>query len=184
MPLLDKQHKQLQSTLAMKKLALRFSLVAALVVFALIATPARAQQSQQSNDSSSDRLQRLERRLNELSERQQQTMRQGGVNQQQPGQPPQMGAQGHPMPPPNMAPPQDTKRHKAVKDFFGLVMFCCLIFNILIAIWIFGDIRKRGAGSGIFIVLALIAGIPTAIIYALVRIGDNKLIERTTITTP
>jgi hypothetical protein len=167
----------------MKKLALRFSLVAALAVFALIATPAHAQQAQQSNDSSSERIQRLERRVNELSERQQQTMRQGGV-QQQPGQPPQMGAQGHPMPPPNMAPPQDAKRHKAVKDFIGLIMFCCLIFNILIAIWIFSDIRKRGTGSGIFIVLAFIAGIPTAIIYALVRIGDNKLIERTTITTP
>jgi len=42
------------------------------------------------------------------------------------------------------------------------------------AIWIFTDIRKRGEGHGIFVALALLAGIPTAIIYALVRIGDKK----------
>jgi len=55
-----------------------------------------------------------------------------------------------------------------------LCFFVGFIFNILIAIWIFTDIRKRGEGSGIFIVLALLAGIPTAIIYAIVRIGDRK----------
>jgi len=49
-----------------------------------------------------------------------------------------------------------------------------LIFNILLAIWIYTDIRKRGEGSGIFIALALFAGIPAAIIYSIVRIGDKK----------
>ena len=48
------------------------------------------------------------------------------------------------------------------------------IFNILVAVWIFTDIRKRGEGSGLFIALALLAGIPAAIIYAIVRIGDKK----------
>ena len=161
----------------MKKLALRFSLVAALVVFALIAIPARAQQAQQSssNDSSGDRIQKLERRVNELAERQQQLMRQSGGNQH-PGQPPQMGAPHQPMPP-GMAPDHMDKARKGLKGLISLCILCCIIFNILIAIWIFTDIRRRGTGSGLFIVLALIAGIPTAIIYALVRIGDNKLIE-------
>ena len=45
---------------------------------------------------------------------------------------------------------------------------------ILLAIWICTDIRKRGEGSGIFIALALLAGVPAAIIYTLVRIGDKK----------
>ena len=49
-----------------------------------------------------------------------------------------------------------------------------LVFNILAAIWIYTDIRKRGEGPAIFIALALIAGVPAAIIYALVRIGDKK----------
>ena len=43
-----------------------------------------------------------------------------------------------------------------------------------LAIWIFTDIRKRGEGSGIFVAIALVAGIPAAIIYALVRIGDKR----------
>ena len=92
---------------------------------------------------------------------------------------------GQPMPPagapalaaapaPAGAPAQVSKLRK---DIGGLIRLCCLvafIFNILIAIWIFTDIRRRGEGSGIFIVLALLAGIPAAIIYALVRIGDRK----------
>jgi hypothetical protein len=48
-----------------------------------------------------------------------------------------------------------------------------IVCNILLAIWIFTDSRKRGEGSGIFIALALLAGVPAAIIYSLVRIGDK-----------
>jgi hypothetical protein len=55
-----------------------------------------------------------------------------------------------------------------------LCLLVAFIFNILLAIWIFTDIRKRGEGSGIFIALALLAGIPAAIIYSIVRIGDKK----------
>jgi hypothetical protein len=160
----------------MKKLALQFSLVAALAMFALVATPVRAQQSNNNNDSSSERIQRMERRLNELSERQQQLLRQRGGDQQH-GQQPQMGAPQQPMPPGHMAPEHRDQGRKGLKGLISLVILCCIIFNILIAIWIFTDIRRRGTGSGLFVVLALIAGVPTAIIYALVRIGDNKLLE-------
>ncbi len=78
------------------------------------------------------------------------------------------------------APPQVGLRQPEVEKFHrhlaGLIRICFLgaiVFNITMAIWIYGDIRKRGQGSGIFILLALIAGIPAGIIYALVRIGDR-----------
>lgn len=59
---------------------------------------------------------------------------------------------------------------------------CCLralvallaICHILLAFWIYTDIRKRGEGHGLFIILALLAGFPAAVVYALVRIGDRK----------
>lgn len=48
------------------------------------------------------------------------------------------------------------------------------ICHVLLASWIYTDIRKRGEGHGIFIILALLAGFPAAVVYALVRIGDRK----------
>jgi hypothetical protein len=48
------------------------------------------------------------------------------------------------------------------------------LLHILLAVWVYTDIRKRGEGHGIFIVLVLLAGLPAAILYALVRIGDAK----------
>lgn len=137
-----------------------------------------------------DRIQRLERRLNELAERQEQILHRLGGAPERPAQPmPQMGmGQQVPMPmvPPNMAEarhamagrgmpvPALAKAQKGLHDLVGLIVLAAMICNILLAIWIFTDIRKRGEGSGIFIALALVAGIPTAIIYALVRIGDRK----------
>ena len=48
------------------------------------------------------------------------------------------------------------------------------LIHIMLAVWVYTDIRKRGEGQGIFIVLALLGGIPAAMLYALVRIGDRK----------
>ena len=101
----------------------------------------------------------------------------------QPGQPGQPGNPGNenihrPMPPwgAPMAGRQlpENRAAKGLHDLIGLLFLIGLISNILLAIWIFTDIRKRGEGSRIFIAVALVAGIPTAIIYALVRIGDRK----------
>jgi hypothetical protein len=146
-----------------------------------------------SPDRQGDRMQRLEQRLNELAERQEQMMQRLGAPQQQPpmGQmnPRRDRAQfmGRPdlnparppfptpgLPNPGMANPAMAKAHKGLHDLVGLMILGAIICNILLAIWIFTDIRKRGEGSGVFIALALVAGIPTAIIYALVRIGDRK----------
>jgi hypothetical protein len=151
-----------------------------------------------------ERLQRVERRLNELAERQEQILRRLGAQDDRQGHPgPQMNAQNPPQAGPMQSPwgsvgpnpganfgphpgpfrrpwlqgrmaPDGARDQKPLRDFLGLIFLAGMICNILLAVWIFTDIRKRGEGSGIFIALALVAGIPTALIYALVRIGDKK----------
>jgi hypothetical protein len=144
---------------------------------------------------SGDRLQRLEQRINQIAERQEQLMRRleaAGQAQGRPGfQPPPPQWNPRPRNPdsavrPNLerprrpladaalSNPEMAKAHRGLHGLLCLVLLAGMICNILLAIWIFTDIRKRGEGSGIFIALALVAGIPTAIIYALVRIGDRK----------
>lgn len=130
------------------------------------------------------RLERLEQRLDQMAERQEQWMRQttgqrermGAVAQPGPGNvnqpPPPLPGMRRPRPP-EMAPPMAMHR-KADGGIGGLLVIAYLICNVLMAIWIFTDIRKRGEGPAIFIALALIAGIPAALIYSVVRIGDKK----------
>ncbi|HOC57545.1 MAG TPA: hypothetical protein PKI20_18150 [Verrucomicrobiota bacterium] len=178
----------------MKRLSWKFGLAAACGTVALLALAAPAFAAEEGRDVPVDRLERLERRVNDIAQRQEQFLRRLGVQQerQAPSVAPfrenlrrQIGAPGGTgvsrlTPPPGApvpaaAPPAYAA--KCYKDIAGLVKMCLLvgfIFNILLAIWIFTDIRKRGEGSGLFIALALLAGIPAAIIYSLVRIGDKK----------
>jgi len=128
-----------------------------------------------------DRLARLEQRVNQIAERQEQLLnRLGGSNQdQRPSGGPNLQNPA-PQPPPSAAPqamPGNPRAElvKSIHDFLGLLFFIGVICNILLAIWIFTDIRKRGEGSGLFIVLALVAGVPAALIYSLTRIGDRRL---------
>jgi HAMP domain-containing protein len=127
-----------------------------------------------------DRLERLERRLNELAERQEQLMRRVGAQLERQGQAMQPHNDNHhPMGPAAVgalhAEHQPVaKAAKGIGDLLGLLFIIGVICNILLAIWIYTDIRKRGEGSGIFIAMALVAGIPAAIIYALTRIGSPK----------
>ena len=53
----------------------------------------------------------------------------------------------------------------------GLVL---IIVHILLAAWIFQDIRKRNAGSGLWIVITLLIGFFGAVLYMLSRIGDSQ----------
>ena len=48
-----------------------------------------------------------------------------------------------------------------------------LVVWLLLAVWVFQDIRKRNAGSGLWIVVTLLTGLLGAVLYALVRIGDK-----------
>ncbi len=72
-------------------------------------------------------------------------------------------------------PGNDTKSEiRCVVGIFRALLVVWMICNVLLASWIFTDIRKLGQGHGIFIALALLAGFPAAILYAVVRIGDKK----------
>jgi hypothetical protein len=183
----------------MKSLSWQFGLAATCAALTMFgrATPVFA--AEEDRGGPADRLERLERRVNELAQRQEQMMqRLGAVLERQapmgePGRegfrppmaPPGGAGIGQPMPPPQAlaaagVPAPEGLRAAAAKhlqDIAGLVKLCFLVaivFNILVAFWIFTDIRKRGEGSDIFIALALLAGIPAAIIYSLVRIGDKR----------
>ena len=167
----------------MKTLVLRSILLAALTLFPWTGI-AQSPENRPAPNDRQDRLERLERRINEMAERQEQFMRRAGSQMerrgmgggsQMPGQQMQV-----PMPPkPGSEQPMsdhgDAHHMKKLHDFLGLLFLIGVICNVLLAIWIYTDIRKRGEGSGIFIAMALVAGIPAAIIYALTRIGDKKV---------
>jgi hypothetical protein len=177
----------------MKSVVRQLGLVAAFAAIAWSGGTATAFGAEEERGAPTDRLERLERRVNEMAQRQEQLMRRLEPPQERPGSPALPGQDGMrpPMPlpgsenmrqpppaiPPAPAAPAVAAAPQPAKAIAGLLKLCflvCFIFNILIAVWIFTDIRKRGEGSGIFIALALLAGVPAAIIYALVRIGDKK----------
>ena len=56
----------------------------------------------------------------------------------------------------------------------GLLLLICGIIHILVAIWVYMDIRQLNRGSGIWIVIALLAGLLGALVYAIVRLGDSR----------
>lgn len=156
-------------------------LLAALILFCRT-TPTVAAET-----DSMDRLERLEHRVNEMAQRQEQMMKQlsAALSQQQdklmptchPGFCPQSSPTMAPMPPSACSQPvcpPSGKHSRCCRPLLCLILLGAAFINIMLAIWIYADIRKRNEGSGIFIALALLAGIPTAIIYALVRIGDRK----------
>ena len=168
----------------MKTLLWRSCVVAAMVGLGWfgLATMACAQERNVPADRF-DRMERLERRVNEMAERQEQFMHRVGAQQERGA--PMAGPRGKNLRPP-MAPPPDVpaagphdpraaKLVKCICDTVGLLFLIGIICNVLLTIWIFTDIRKRGEGSGLFVALALVAGVPAAIIYALTRIGDKKV---------
>ena len=184
----------------MRSLSWRLSLMVALLGVALLGKTTPLMAADEDRGGPAERLDRLERRINELAQHQEQLARRLGAAMEgekpmgspwreslrQPGPLPDREGVREPLRPLGrekirnrmlVEGPAAPVAAKALHDIGGLVELCILgmvAFNILLAIWIFTDIRKRGEGSGIFIALALVAGIPAAIIYALVRIGDKK----------
>jgi hypothetical protein len=63
--------------------------------------------------------------------------------------------------------------HHKMKHCMGF-MFFCFIVNLLLAIWVYQDIRKRNAGSGVWIVITFMIGFFGALLYVISRIGDNR----------
>jgi uncharacterized membrane protein (DUF106 family) len=65
-------------------------------------------------------------------------------------------------------------QHHPRKNKCMPLILLCLVVHILVAVWVYQDIRTRGTGSGIWIVIALLAGLLGALVYAVVRLGDVK----------
>lgn len=123
-----------------------------------------------------ERLNRLERTVHEIAEHQQKVMQHFAANMHRPDARP-MTAPVPPCPLPQKPGVPLMAGKCPIKPcpcLWVALLSLAAAINILLAVWIFTDIRKRGEGHGIFVALALVAGIPTAIIYALVRIGDKK----------
>jgi len=71
---------------------------------------------------------------------------------------------------------QIERPHKApAKEKAGGVCLLLVIVHILMAIWVYQDVRRKNNGNGIWIVITLLAGFFGAAVYALIRIGDGKL---------
>ena len=161
----------------MKSLLCPMCLVVALAALTSLGRAASASAAEDQG-ALADRIQRIERRLDEMAERQEQMMRRFEAQMEPRGATPLPPPEEvrNPMPPGGHHPVQvAAKAAKDISGLLGLMFLAALLCNILLTIWIFTDIRKRGEGSGIFVAMALIAGIPAALIYALARIGDRKI---------
>lgn len=183
----------------MKSISCWLGLVVACAAMSLSGRACAAPADEPDRSGPADRIQRLEQRVNEMAQRQEQLMRQLGAQRKRQAGMPGSGPEGmrpgrflrerarmdQPMPPagapvlagmpvPQAPSPARASLHEEIAGLLRLCLLIGFVFNILLAIWIYTDIRKRGEGSPIFIVLALLAGIPATIIYSLVRIGDKK----------
>jgi hypothetical protein len=58
-------------------------------------------------------------------------------------------------------------------DLHPLLLLLAVV-NILCAVWVYQDIRQRAAGSGIWIVIALLTGLLGTLVYAVVRLGESQ----------
>jgi len=68
---------------------------------------------------------------------------------------------------------QQRRKHPGDDGAMPLLLAICCIVHILVAVWVYQDIRRRNSGSGIWIVIALLTGLLGALVYAVVRIGDT-----------
>ncbi len=56
----------------------------------------------------------------------------------------------------------------------AVLLILCAVVRVLVAVWIYQDIRQRNTGSGLWIVLGLLGGLLAALVYAVVRLGDKN----------
>jgi hypothetical protein len=68
--------------------------------------------------------------------------------------------------------PGHWKHHRKGRMFPFILV--CFVVHILVAVWVYKDIRKRNSGSGIWIVIALLTGLFGVLAYAIVRLGDTR----------
>lgn len=74
---------------------------------------------------------------------------------------------------PSQMPQQPLWEH--LRRLHGIIrgmLAVAVLVHLLLAIWVYQDIRKRNAGSGIWIVLAMLTGPVGTLLYLLDRIGE------------
>jgi len=69
-------------------------------------------------------------------------------------------------------PQEHSKHHRKEKPHLLLIVL--FIVHILMAVWVYKDIRERNRGSGIWIVIVLLTGLFGVLAYAVVRLGDIR----------
>jgi hypothetical protein len=60
------------------------------------------------------------------------------------------------------------------EEALGLLFLLCAVVHILVAVWVYMDIRQLNRGSGIWIVIALLTGLLGTLVYAVVRLGNGR----------
>lgn len=60
------------------------------------------------------------------------------------------------------------------KDEVHPLLLLLIVVHILLAVWVHMDIRQLNRGSGIWVVIALLAGLFGTLVYAVVRLGDGR----------
>ncbi len=70
--------------------------------------------------------------------------------------------------------PQEQKGHSKGHKCVKMLLLICFIVHILLAVWVYKDIRQRNAGSGLWIVVVLLTGLLGTLVYAVVRLGDIR----------
>ena len=68
----------------------------------------------------------------------------------------------------------DRPQKSPKKEKEGGVFLLLMAVHILMAVWVYKDVRRKNSGNGIWIVITLLVGFFGAAVYALIRIGDGK----------
>jgi len=68
-------------------------------------------------------------------------------------------------------------RDRSGKEAMPALLLLCAVVHILVAVWVYTDIRKLNRGSGIWIVIALLTGLLGTLVYAVVRMGDARIAQ-------
>ena len=67
----------------------------------------------------------------------------------------------------------ENARNPKKNEIMPILFMIIVVVNILCAIWVYQDIQKKSHESGIWIVIALLAGLIGTLVYAVIRIGDT-----------
>ena len=66
------------------------------------------------------------------------------------------------------------KKLRVMKILCPLFLMLIISLHILLAVWVYKDIRNKDSESGIWIIIALVAGLPGVAVYAIVRLGNKN----------